>query len=293
MKWNKINGIMVAALLVVVGTLWAARHLSHPAPPVLPGVPGGAEPAATNQMTGLDETVQQLETEHARLSASLLAANAENARLETAKAQAEHGARLFKALAEQATVQDQNPTNTYPSLRHLLAGIGKLTRLGAEAAAKWGNNVDPQKLPPAEREALFDAEAGMQAEFFRLEQAKKLLNAQNQETALTPETMADTASCYLYGLLDLDSGQFSQINGVLQSYCQQAVQQGLLQAAPGESEDAATNRVAALDQLNQNARAAVQTLLSSKQAELLGSEPLGDVKFVTARFRAPLIQEGE
>jgi hypothetical protein len=252
-------------------------------------------------MAELQQTVQQLATEHAGLSASLIAANEEIARLEAAKARAEHGARLFKELAKQANAQDQNPTNTYPTPRHLLAGMGRLIRLAAEAQAKWGEDpndpqLDPQKLPPAEREAFFDATAHMQWEFFRIQQAEKLLGTQSQEHAdepLMPENMADKASCFLYGLLDLDSAQFSWVNGVLQSYCQQAVQQGLLQAAPGESEAAATNRVAALDQLNENARAAIQNLLSSKQVELLSHESLSEVKFVTARFRAPLFHENE
>jgi hypothetical protein len=47
------------------------------------------------------------------------------------------------------------------------------------------------------------------------------------------------------------------------------------------------NRTAALNQLNEAARAEIQPLLSEQQAAILGHAGLKEMKFVTAKFHPP------
>src|SRR5208282_6720643 len=132
------------------------------------------------------------------LADSLAALNRQNAHLEKVKDQAEHAARLFKELADQSKAQNQDPTNTYPTPRHLYAGLGKQTRLVAEIQAKWGD-VEEDKLPPDEQKAMQQAMLVIMSEMVRLKQAAAQLKgdeSQDVPQPATPEAMADYSSCY-------------------------------------------------------------------------------------------------
>jgi len=210
--------------------------------------------------------------------------------LEEVKERAEHAARLFKELAAQSVAQGQDLTNTYPTRRHVLAGLGKQARLMAEIQAKWGN-VDEDKLPPAEQKAMQQAMIVVASEMVRLGQIARQLDDDEKEgpaQATASDSVADMASCFLYGALELDSGQFSSVNGLLEKYRQEAEQDHLMEAVPGESGEAGTNRVAALNQLNENVHAEIQTLLTPSQAATFTNSFLKDLKFVASGFNCNL-----
>jgi hypothetical protein len=157
-------------------------------------------------------------------------------------------------------------------------------RLVAEMEAKWGNDAGVlEKLPPEERKALDKAVVCIQSEGLRLMDAGEQLGirgANSSGTSVTPQVLADYLSCYLRGALDLDSAQFPSVDSLLQQYCQQAAQERLLQTTPGETDDAASRRIAALELLNEDARRDIQPLLSEGQAAML-SHAFTELKLIT------------
>ncbi len=279
------SAIVGIALLTGAGAWLLSRHTGGT---TVSTRSSSAQPA-TNAAPALHEEVARLQAEHTRLVDSLAAINKENTRLEKVKEQAEHAAQLFKELAAQSGALSQDPTNTYPTPRHVMAGLGKQARLMADLQGKWGD-VDEDKLPPEEQKAMEQAMIVVASEMVRLQQAFEQMTDEEKDGFLkptTPEAMADNVSCYLYGALELDAGQFSSINGLLQQYCEQAAQEQLLQAIPGEAAEAGTNRVTALNQLNENARAEIQRLLSPRQAAILNESRFKEFKFVSAKFYPP------
>ena len=220
---------------------------------------------------------------------SLAAVQSENSRLEQATDQAEHAARLFKELADQSATQGQDPTNTYPTVRHVLAGIGRQNRLMAEMQAKW-SDVDEDTMTPDDEQAVQQAILVAASEIVRLRQAVERLKTPGDTDfpqPATPEAMADFSTCYLYGALQLDGSQFSRINSMLLGYCQQAVQNHLFECSADESGDQSAARLSALNQLNEKALAEIQPLLSSRQTGILTLPTFKDLKLVTSKFYPP------
>ena len=286
MKPLKLAALASLALALLLGGTgwWLKGHGPQPARSAEPNAHQDGTPGANM----LQAEIDTLEAEHARLLKSLDAIKLENTRLEKVRDQAEHAARLFKELAEQSTTQDQNPTNLYPTPRHAFVGVGKQGRLMAELEAKYGN-VDEDKLPRDERKALERAGLVIASELLRLEHVLEQQRDAEQSIASAKtnvaQTAADNVSCYLYGALDLDSGQFSSINGILEKYCQQAVQDKLWQRPPGESGEAETNRLATLRQLDQNARSEIQSLLSARQGAIFSNSTFMDLKFIAPTYK--------
>ena len=250
---NRAQATGSAILALAVGAGAVIWHLKHPREATVPVLPA-SDQTPTNGTAALQETVNRLQAETTRLADSLATVNDENTRLQAAKQRAGHAAQLFKELAEQSSAQNLNPTNSYPTKRHVFAGIGKQARMVAQLEAKWGD-VDEDQLPPEEQQALKHAEAVVVSEQLRLVQVIEQMKDDEKNGSpepITPAAMADFVTCYLYGALELDPGEFSTINGIFQKYYEQATQDHLLETVFGDSETA-TNRVGALEQMNNNA----------------------------------------
>jgi hypothetical protein len=281
----------IASVILVIGLLagglWFVRF--GPQNPALASQGQNQPPTNSGADAIIRQEVQRLQAEHARLMTSLAAVQSENARLEQTTEQAEHAARLFKELADQSATQGQDPTNTYPTLRYVMAGIGKQNRLMADIQERWGDSEE-ESMAPDDEQALQHAMLVAASEIVRLRQALERFNTPGSSDLpqpSSPEAMADLSTCYLYGALQLDATQFSRINSMLLAYCQQAVQEHLFQGPVDESEEQSATRVAALDQLNAKALAEIQPLLSSRQASILALPMFKDLKLVTAKFYPP------
>ena len=105
--------------------------------------------------------MRQLEEENASLTESLAQANVDKVRSEKARQEAEHSAAMFRELAEQA--QSKDPTNAYPTSRHVSAGFGKLLRSAAQIAA-----LDPGSLSAEDKKAYDAQKNAMGQDMFRL-----------------------------------------------------------------------------------------------------------------------------
>jgi hypothetical protein len=284
MNGSKITSLVLLAAGICAGAilLRSSRHPAAVHPPIQASAQANTAPASA----ALRETVSRLQTEHDRLAKALALARAANVRSENGKKQAEHAAQLYKELASQAGEQIQSLSQTYPTKRHLFAGFGRQSRLMAELQAKWGN-VDENKLPPNEQQDLKQAEALVVSETLSLKLAAEQFKADtNAVEPVTPQAASDNVACYLYGALNLDAAQFSTVSSILQRCYDQAAQENLFQANPGDPE-ADANRAAALDQLNDRARMEIQNVLSSQQLELGDNSTLKKLGIVTPLFSPP------
>jgi hypothetical protein len=245
----------------------------------------GSQLSLSRDAAAAQQEVEGLQAEHSRLEAELAAVNQENAVLERNKEQAEHAAKLFGELAAQSSAGGREPTNVYPTIRHVLSGIGKQARLVAEMEAKWGDAENDQ-LPDEEQKAAEQAMLGIATEMFRLQQAAADLTGGGEDfpQPATAEGMADYSTCFLYGALELDAGQFTSVNGILEKYCQQAAEEKLLQPVADETGETTTNRLAALNALNERARSEIQTLLSPQQMTILKGSAFKQLRLVTDKF---------
>ena len=175
-----------------------------------------------------------------------------NAGLEASRQQAEREARLYKELADQA-----NPTNNYPTPRHLAAGWGKF--MAQQANQKLIQ--DREDLTPEQKTNAINAMgSAMISDFAQLLQASSQLG---QASASDASNSADYATCLLYGALNLNEQQFGQVYGIIQKYETQAQQQGLLQRK------LSAEATAQLAKINENAKMEIQGILPPNQAALL------------------------
>jgi len=256
MKWTKLKIAASAAVAVVLAAGTTAYYFNHnqTSTPVVPDTPASAK---TPEPDVAAEKVRRLEEENAKLTESLAQANSDKARSEKARQEAEHSAAMFRELAAQA--QSKDPTNAYPTSRHVSAGFGKLLRSAAQIAA-----LDPGSLSAGDKQAYDAQKNAMGQDMLSLFQAGQQLDSDNQLKSGTPEDKADFGACFLYGALELNEQQFAGANAVLQKYYQQAAQQNLLQENPDPAREA--DRQSALSQLNQQASDEIHGLLSPDQA---------------------------
>jgi len=106
------------------------------------------EPSKDAALASLQTKVEALEAQNGELASALTRANADRARLETEREQARRSAALYKELVEQASSKEMNPTNQYPTPRHVWAAFGRMGRLAALS------KEDDSKLSPEEKSAL-------------------------------------------------------------------------------------------------------------------------------------------
>jgi RNA polymerase sigma factor (sigma-70 family) len=220
-------------------------------PPVSPPEVSAAALAA------LQEKVQALETQTNELTEALTRSKAEIARLGTEREQARRSVGLYKKLVEQASSKEVNPTNAYPTARHVFVGIGKMGRVFALAKG------DQSHLSPAEQSALEEAQINALAELPALLKALKQATANEPSGAgQSDDERADMASCVLYGALNLDEQQFSQMYDLVRKTMQQSKQWG-------ESKDLPPAQATeAAKQLLEQFKTQAQPLLTPEQNRL-------------------------
>jgi len=208
-------------------------------------------------LLALQGKLDVLAAQNAALTNALAQANADNTRLEMEREQAKRAAALFKELADQANSKDTNPTNEYPTARHVWAAFGKMGRLAALS------KEDDSKLSPEEKSAL---EAARMKAFDGLpnlvKAARQFDAASSSGTDLRTDELMDEVACLLYGALNLDEPQFNQVYGVMQRLGQKAKQKGLSKETP------APEASEALKQIMEQWKAETQTLLTPEQARI-------------------------
>jgi RNA polymerase sigma factor (sigma-70 family) len=257
-----LQKVLVATTLVAaIGAgMYEARQASHLRAQIktiqqdpLP-VPGSSNAVA---FAALQEKLDRLAAENGELSSALAQANSDKARLEVEREQARHSAALFKELADKAGSKDQNPTNDYPTARHVMAGWGRLGRLAAQV------KKDQDNLTPEEKSAREAAKLDALGEMAKLMTAMKQIGMDKKPSEEpSSEEASDLGACLLYGALSLNEQQFGEVYGLLGKFKQQAKQDHLLEENP------TPEAAAALKQLNAQAKAEIQGLLTPEQAAL-------------------------
>jgi RNA polymerase sigma factor (sigma-70 family) len=216
-------------------------------------------PASSNEaaLLALQGKLDVLAAQNAALTNALAQANADNTRLEMEREQAKRAAALFKELADQANSKDTNPTNAYPTARHVWAAFGKMGRLAALA------KQDDSTLSPEEKSALEAARMKAFDDLPNLVKAAKQLDAGNSsEGDLQSDELMDKIACLLYGALNLDEQQFNEVYGVMEKIGQEAKQKGLSKETP------APEAAEAIKQIMEQWKAETQTLLTPEQARI-------------------------
>jgi RNA polymerase sigma factor (sigma-70 family) len=210
-------------------------------------------------LAGLQKQVVALESQKGELAGALARANADKTRLGTEREQARKSAALYQELVEQANSKELNPTNAYPSSRHVWAAYGRMGRLAALS------KEDDSKLSPEEKAALETARMKALEELPRLVKATKQYEASKpQGTDPSPAEVMDMAACLFYGALNLDEQQFNQLYAVMQRIQPEAIRKGLSKDAPAPEAAEATKQL--LEQFKTETR----MLLSPEQARIFG-----------------------
>jgi hypothetical protein len=224
-----------------------------------------ASPDAT--LVSLQAKAEAIEAQNTQLAGALLRANADKARLETEREQARHSAALYKELVEQANSKDLNPTNVYPTPRHVWAAFGKMGRLSALS------KEDDSKLSPEEKSALDAAKMRALEDLPNLVKAAKQYDAAELAGADAQEDVRlDHMACLFYGALNLDEQQFGQVYSVMQKLQQEAKQKGLSKETP------APEAAEAVKQMVEQFKGETQTFLAPEQSRIL-SEVLTHIQF--------------
>jgi RNA polymerase sigma factor (sigma-70 family) len=219
--------------------------------------PASAEAAAnTEAVAELRRKVDFLSSHNAELARAFDKLNAQKQDLEKQLDQSRRSTALFRELANQANSVDTSLTNNFPSARHVMVDLGKKFRQLAEL-----KNQDTTGMTKEQKDAN---DAAMMSQLKALFDAAGALK--QFANASTPDSTnhADFGTCLLYGALDLNDQQFGQVYNVLQKYQDQADQQNLYKDA------AAPNNAAALKQLDEQAKAELQTLLTPDQVHTFG-----------------------
>ena len=216
------------------------------------------EPSKDASLATLQTNVAALEAQNGELSRALSQANADKARLATQREQARNSAALYKELVEQASSKDMNPTNMYPTPRHVWAAFGRMGRLAALS------KEDDSKLSPEEKSALEAAKTKALEDLPTLVKAFKRLDAAEPAGADSEgDDQVDHMACVLYGALNLDEQQFGQVYSLMQKYLQEARQKGLSETSSGPE------KVTAMNQMIEQFKADTQPLLAPEQTRIL------------------------
>ncbi|HWH68386.1 MAG TPA: hypothetical protein VNT26_03335, partial [Candidatus Sulfotelmatobacter sp.] len=215
------------------------------------------EPASEGARANLQSQVDSLEAQKNELAGALARANADKVRLASEGEQARRRAALYKELVEQTRSKDMSPTNVYPTPRHVWTAFGKLGRLAALS------KQDASKLSAEEKSALDAARMKALDELPTLvKAAKQFGDAKPSGADPNSDEVMDEVACLLYGALNLDEQQFSQVYGVMQKIQQEARQKGLSKATPGP--EAAEG----VKQIMEQFKTETQTLLTPEQTQI-------------------------
>lgn len=216
------------------------------------------EPSQNPAVATLQDKVEALEAQTNALAAALALANTDKARLEMEREQARRSAALYKDLVEQASARQANPTNAYPTARHVWVAFGKMGRLTALS------KEDDTKLSAEEKSALELAQSKALEELPNLLKAAKqqLDSTKSSEGNLESEEMMDGIACLLYGALNLDEQQFGQVYGVMQKLQQEAKLKGLSKETP------APEKAEAIKQVMEQWKTETQALLTPEQTRI-------------------------
>jgi len=148
------------------------------------------EPSQDAALASLQTKAEAIEAQNTQLASALTRANADKARLETEREQARRAAALYKELVEQANSKDMNPTNEYPTPRHVWAAFGRMGRLSALS------KEDDGKLSPEEKSALEAAKLkALEAIPNLVKAAKQYEAAQPAGDALLADDRVDHMAC--------------------------------------------------------------------------------------------------
>ncbi|HEV2393850.1 MAG TPA: RNA polymerase sigma factor [Verrucomicrobiae bacterium] len=211
--------------------------------------------AKAKALATLQTKVEGLEVQNDQLSLALSKANTDKARLQTEREQARRSAALYKELVEQANSKDLNPTNEYPTQRHVWAAFGRMGRIGALS------KEDDSKLSTDEKSALEAARTKALEDLPNLVKAAKQYDMGKSEDLQSNE-MIDEVACLLYGALNLDEQQFNAVYGVMQKIQQEAKQKGLSKETPApQAADAAK-------QIMEQFKTETQALLTPEQTRI-------------------------
>ncbi len=231
-----------------------------------PAAPGNDTSAA------LQQTISQLSTQNSSLASALAQANADKTRLETEREQAKRAAALFQELADQANARDTNPAHAYPTARHVWVAFGKMGRLAALL------KEDDSRFSPEEKSALEAARTQALDELPNLLKAAKQFDAARSSGTDSQWTdVMDEVACLLYGALNLDEQQFSQVYGVMQGLQQEARQKGLSKETPASEAEEAVKQIKA------QFKAEMQSFVTPEQARIL-AEVLTHIQLEPGRF---------
>jgi len=233
----------VAILRAQIMTLEAQTHAS--------GASANAAPAI------LQSQVDALEAKTTGRAAALSEANADKAKLINERDQARHSASLYKELADQTAAEGANPTNAYPTPRHVWAAFGKFGRLSALS------KEDDSHASPEEKSALEAAKIKALEELPSLIKAAKQYDAaKSSQTDMRWDDLVDEVSCLLYGALNLDEQQFAQVYSVMERIAQAAKEKKLSKDSTGPE------GLAALNQIMDQFKAETQTVLTAEQSRI-------------------------
>ena len=215
------------------------------------------EPSKDAALASLQTKVEALEAQNGELASALTRANADRARLETEREQARRSAALYKELVKQASSKEMNPTNQYPTPRHVWAAFGRMGRLAALS------KEDDSKLSPEEKSALEAAKTKALEDLPNLVKAFKYFDAAEPTGAdLLADDRVDHMACLLYGALNLDEQQFGQVYGLMQKYQQEAKLKGLSET------NSAPETAAAVNQMIEQFKTDMPSLLTPEQARI-------------------------
>jgi RNA polymerase sigma factor (sigma-70 family) len=214
----------------------------------------------------LHARIQLLESQNAELTQALAQANAAKAQLESSRQQAERSAKLYQELAHQNT-KDIDSTNSYPSERHLFAGLGKIARISAQL-----KHEDESKLSAEEKSARDELKMSLVSDFMSMAKAWKQFEKDNpaKQSGMEPED-SDRGACLLYGALDLNQQQFDEAYRTLEKY-RQARQQSLAANLPPDDAEPA------LKQLDEQIKTDLRKMMTAEQSAIF-DQMLPDFQF--------------
>jgi hypothetical protein len=210
-------------------------------------------------LSALQGKLDLLAAQNAELVSALAQANADKTRLEMEREQARRATALYRELSDLANSKDTNPTNAYPTERHVWVGWGRLGRVGALS------KEDDSKFSPEEKSALETARMRALDELPKLVKAAKQFAAAkssrtDRPTAEVTDEVMDMTTCILYGALNLDEQQFNQVYGSMQKLGEEARLKGISKENPEAAE--------AVKQFMEKWKAETLTLLTPEQARI-------------------------
>lgn len=241
--------IVAATIAILAGVgIYEARQVSQLREKVQALETQGTLPRGSstdNALSTVQEKADRLATQNAELSSALT--------------QAKSTAALYKELVALTNSRDTNPTNPYPTERHVWVGWG---RFGRMAALSKGDNGKPS---PEEKSVLEAAQIKLLEELPNLMKAAKQFEAakparNDQPAGEVSAEVIDMITCILYGALNLDELQFTQVYGVMLKLGESVNLKGLSKESPEASE--------AVKSLMEQWKAETQTLLTPEQARI-------------------------